>query len=217
MKSVTVLVVAVLSSTLLYSRGDCAVECDDSDEVLADVCYKLYKQVENALLADKGNIYRLRKAFFYAPNANPVLMKVVYNVSYSDNVTGDVQPSYCAIDTTANNDIILNKTRVTLGWTSSGVFTLFHPLTINFMQIQLPFVIMKVMFHILRITNPNDSGPEAKTLLWDGSYDLPTLYLNLHLTSLPCIPSEELFQSILSDLNSLVSCHRKYCNSCTSS
>ena len=206
MKIVTVLFVAIILSTSLYSSGECAVECDDSDEVLADVCYKLYEQVENALVADKGNIYRLRKAFFYAPNANPVLLKVVYNVSYSENVTGDAtQTSYCSSDTTANNDIMLNKTRIILGWTSSGVFILFHPLTINFMQMQLPFAIMKIMFSIFRITSPDDSGPEAETLLWDGGHDLPTLYINLHVTSLPCIPSEELFHSILNDLNSLVS------------
>ena len=48
---------------LLVSQG--LAVCDDSDEVLADVCYKLYQQVEDALLEDKGNIYRLRKAFFY--------------------------------------------------------------------------------------------------------------------------------------------------------
>ena len=209
MRIISFLFVAILSLT--YSRGECGVECDDSDEVLADVCYKLYEQVEHALVADKGNIYRLRKAFFYAPNANPVLLKVVYNVSYSENVTRDAtQTSYCSSDTTANNDIMLNKTRIILGWTSSGVFILFHPLTINFMQMQLPFAIMKILFSIFRISNPDGSGPEAETLLWDGSYDLPTLYINLHLTSLPCIPSEELFHSILSDINSLVSYNANY-------
>ena len=96
MKTATIFFVTLLSSTLLYSRGDCAIECDDSDEVLADVCYKIYEQIENALVADKGNVYRLQKAFFYAPYANPVLLKVVYNVSYSENVIGDAaqQASY---------------------------------------------------------------------------------------------------------------------------
>ena len=114
--------------------------CDDSDEVLADVCYKLFRQVEDALVQDKGNEYRLQKAFFYAPNANPVLMKVIYNVSFATNVTEDVQlqPNYCTSDT----DVIsVNTTRFVFGWTSSGVFTVFHPLTINFIQIQVPFAL----------------------------------------------------------------------------
>ena len=206
MKTATIFFVTLLSSTLLYCRGDCAIECDDSDEVLADVCYKIYEQIEDALLADKGNDYRLQKAFFYAPYANPVLMKVVYNVSYSENVTGDAMPpSYCVSNTTADTDeLMLNQTRIILGWTSSGVYTLLHPLTINFMQMQLPFAMMRIMFIIFRISNPNNNGPEAEALLWDGGYDLPTLYINLHFTYLPCIPSEQLFHSVLSDFNQLV-------------
>ena len=186
----------------LVSRG--LSICDDSDEVLADVCYKLFRQVEDALVQDKGNEYRLRKAFFYAPNANPVLMKVIYNVSFSENVTEDVQlqPNNCTNDT----DVIsINKTRFVFGWTSSGVFTVFHPLTINFMQIQVPFALMKIMYNLHKLNDPTKSGPEAQTFLWDGSYELPTLHINLHFTSLVCLPSVELFTSILSDFNSLVS------------
>ena len=179
--------------------------CDDSDEVLADVCYKLFRQVEDALVQDKGNKYRLRKAFFYAPNANPVLMKVIYNVSFSENVTEDVQlqPNYCTSDT----DVIsVNGTSFfEFGWTSSGVFTVFHPLTINFMQMQVPFALMKIMFNFFKLNEPTESGPEAQTFLWDGSYELPTLHINLHFTSLVCLPSVEHFTSILSDFNSLVS------------
>ena len=82
---------------------------------------------------------------------------------------------------------------------------MFHPLTVNFMQIQAPFVLMKVLFNIFKAIQPNESGPEAETFLWDGSYELPTLHINLHFASLPCIPSKEIFNSILSDFSSLVS------------
>ena len=198
----TAICLASLLVAALVSQG--LSICDDSDELLADVCYKLFRQVEDTFLQDKGNEYRLRKAFFYAPNANPVLMKVIYNVSISENVTDDVQlqPNYCTNDT----DVIsVNKTRFVFGWTSSGVFTVFHPLTINFMQIQLPFALMKIMFNLFKLNNPTESGPEAETFLWDGSYELPTLRINLHFTSLVCLPNVELFTSILSDFNSLVS------------
>ena len=179
--------------------------CDDSDEVLADVCYKLYKQIRDALLDDEGNLYRLRKAFFYSPNANPVLLKVLYNVSFAENVT-ELQPNYCTSEVNENNNIIsLNKTQLVFGWTSSGVFTVFHPLTINFMQIQVPFTLMRIMFFTFRRLDPTESGPEAETFLWDGSYELPTLHINLHFTSLPCIPSVRHFNSALMDFNSLVS------------
>ena len=190
---------------LFVSKGDST--CDGSDELLANICYNLYQQMEDALLDDKTNIYRLQKAFFYGPNANPVLIKVIYNISYSENVTEDAlrEPNYCTSDTNSSNQITVNETRqVILGWTSSGVFTVFHPLTLNFMQIQIPFVIMKVMFEIFKKIDPIESGPEAKTFLWDGGSELPTLHINLHITSLPCLPSAELFNSTLIDINALV-------------
>ena len=182
--------------------------CDDSDEVLADVCYRLYNQIRHTLLEDDGNFYRLRKAFFYSPNANPVLLKVIYNISFADNVTelAQGQLNYCTSTSEMENyTISLNHTQLIFGWTSSGVFTVFHPLTINFMQIQLPFALMRIMFSIFQNLDPTESGPEAKTFLWDGSYDLPTLHINLHFNSLPCIPSVGLFNSALMDFNSLVS------------
>ena len=189
--------------------------CDNptlQDPVTADICYRLDLQVENALLQDKGNLYRLRRAFFYAPNAHPVLLRVIYNLSYAENATQE--DAYCT-STNAGNKISLNKTNIVLGWTSSGVFTVFHPLTINFMQIQLPFVLMKIFYNIFNVINPEGSGPEADTFLWDGSYDLPTLHLNLHFTTLPCIPSTDTLNSVLVDFNSLVRKQNKSCSYCS--
>ena len=189
--------------------------CDNptlQDPVTADVCYRLDLQVENALLQDKGNLYRLRRAFFYAPNAHPVLLRVIYNLSYAENATQE--DAYCT-STNAGSKVSLNKTKIVLGWTSSGVFTVFHPLTINFMQIQVPFVLMKIFYNIFNVIHPEGSGPEADTFLWDGSYDLPTLHLNLHFTTLPCIPSTDTLNSVLVDFNSLIRKQNKSCSYCT--
>jgi hypothetical protein len=180
--------------------------CDNSaDEAIADACYKLDEQIEYTLLQDKGNLYRLRKAFFYAPNAHPVLLRVIYNVTFAVDATLQEQAGYCTNDTNIGNELSINKTEIVLGWTSSGVFTVFHPLTINCMQIQAPFVLMKMLFSIFNAIHPEGSGPEAATFLWDGGYDLPTLRLNLHFRNLTCIPSINMFYSVLSDFNSLVS------------
>ena len=54
MKSATFLLLISLVSLGLSIR-------DNSDEVHADVCYKLFRQLENALVPDKGNEYWLRK------------------------------------------------------------------------------------------------------------------------------------------------------------
>ena len=175
--------------------------CDNPKNVAtADACYKLDEQLQHALLQDKGNLYRLKKAFFYAPNAHPVLLRVIYNVTYAENAT--LRAAHCI---STGNELSINDTNITLGWTSTGVFTVFHPLTLNFMQIQVPFVLMTVFYHVFNAIHPEGSGPEADTFLWNGGYDLPTLRLNLHFTNLTCIPSEDLFNSVLNDFNSLVS------------
>ena len=44
-----------------------------------------------------------------------------------------------------------------------------------------------------------------ETFLWDGCYDLSSVLVNLHITSLPCIPSQELFNSTVEDLTMIVS------------
>ena len=180
--------------------------CDNStDEKITEACYKLDEQIEYALLQDKGNLYRLRKAFFYAPNAHPVLLKVIYKLSFAENATQ--QASHCTDDTPNADDDILSVSETILGWTSSGVFTVFHPLTLNFMQIQVPFVLMKIFYVVYTFFHPEGNGPEAATFLWDGApgSDFPTLRLNLHFTNLTCIPSTNMFISALSDFNSLVS------------
>jgi hypothetical protein len=184
--------------------------CDNSeDEIIADACYKLDEQIEYALVQDKGNLYRLRKAFFYAPNAHPVLLRVIYNVTFAVNATLQEQAGYCTNDTNlTGNELPINNTQpinIILGWTSTGVFTVFHPLTINFMQLQVPFVLMTVFYHVFNAIHPEGSGPEADSFLWKGGHHLPTLRLNLHFTNLTCNPSEDLFNSVLSDFNSLVS------------
>ena len=64
----------LLSSLLPQGHSVCDHDSADDYAAIADACYKLDEQVEYALLQDKGNLYRLRKAFFYAPNAHPVLL-----------------------------------------------------------------------------------------------------------------------------------------------
>ena len=188
----------LIASTLIAS---CLV-CDDPVEVTTGTCAKILKNLEKALLQDEGNSFRLRRAFFHSPAADPVLLKVVYNVTYAENITtafaGNKIQS-CSISA-VNSSIEFQQQNVTLGWTSTGVYTVFHPTVLNMMQTQLPFSILRVV-HIIM----HQRSPKADTFLWDGSYDLPTLHLNMHIASLPCIPSQDLFQLVLTDFNTLVS------------
>ena len=199
--SVSFMIFALVASIL----PGCSLNCDDPDDLTTGICGQLSKDLERALVNDEGNLFRIRRAFFHSPTASLVLLKVVYNVTYAENVTLDEIPvcSNRHLNSTMiglNHRLWLNQTSITLGWTSSGVYTIFHPAVLSVMQVQSPFALLRIMHRTL----PDQRGPEADTFLWDGSYNLPTLYLNLRVTSLTCLPSEEVFMSVLKDLNTMV-------------
>ena len=105
---------------ILGAQGqDKREDCDDSNEVLANVCYQFFKTMEQSLYNDGANLYRLRRAYFYAPNADPILLRVVYNITFLGNSSA---LSYCT-DPAAGSDPLAtgNRTTYTYGWTSSGV------------------------------------------------------------------------------------------------
>ena len=226
--------ISILILTSTFILGNCRL-CDDSSEVTTAVCARLSKDLERALLGDEGNLFRMRKAFFYSPTASPVLLKVVHNVTYGENftqsdevpccftsftheeITKEQNPQFCANATVMNstvdvttcmpneafncsNSIEFKQKTYTYGWTSTGVYVVFHPIVLRMMQAQTPIVALR----IVHITHTNQRSPEADTFLWDGSYELPTLHINLHITSLSCIPVEDLFISVLEDFNTLV-------------
>lgn len=183
-----------LAATVI--SGSC-LTCED--EV---VCTKLLKDLETALLQDETNLSQMRRVFFHSPTATPVLLRVVYNVTYSTNVTTAVAAndvSQCS-RSTVESTVDLTQRNITYGWTSSGVYTLFHPAVLIMMQAHTPFAILRIVQQTL-----GQRGPETDTFLWDGSYELPTLRLNMYIDSLSCTPSNHIFESALMDLNTLVS------------
>ena len=240
-KIVLRLTTALLSTFIII--GNCQLpKWDSICELPTDItCAQLSKDLERALLLDEGNLFRMRRAFFYSPTAALVLLKVVYNVSFKENTT--ISDKECGIylhkDNTSfeDNDTSLTNgstfsgygvdisnpseglenitdsanesnanllefkpMNITYGWTSSGVYTVFHPTVLNMMQAQIPLLALKIIHRTL-----DQRSPEADTFLWDGSYELPTLHLNMHVTSLSCIPDQDLFKSVLEDFNTLVS------------
>ena len=167
-----------------------SLSCDDPDDLKTGICGQLSKDLERALVNDEGNLFRIRRAFFHSPTASSVLLKVVYNVTYGDNFTmavglEEIPPCFNQLIQT-DSTIELNQTTKTLGRTSSGVYTMFHPAVLSVMQLQSPFAFLRV----IHTTLTHQRSPEADTFLWNGSYDLPTLYLNLHITSMICVLSK---------------------------
>ena len=187
----------LLTVGLLFSAGNCS--CEDTDDTqYSDVCHEIFQSLGNALIQDKGNFYRLRKAFFYAPDADPVLLRIEYNITFAENITEDVLP-YCINE---GNSSALNETNIIHGWTSRGLYQWIEPLFLNRMQLAIPFRLLR----LIREQSDVRRNPEMDAFLWDGSFDLPTLLINLNVTFLPCIPSKDIFTSTIEDLTTLVSC-----------
>ena len=189
----------IAMQVVISNGGDCI--CKDSDNWQnANICHEVFKELSTALNNDIGNLYRMKQAFFYAPSADPALIQVKYDISYGENITEDLL-LYCE-DVDNTSAIIINQTGINLGWTSRGVYYVVDPVLLNNMQMALPFAILRFINELLRSTY---GSPEVDTFLWDGSYELPTLRINLTITSLPCIPSEEVFNCTLKELNAYVS------------
>lgn len=157
-------------------------------------------------------MFRIRRTlkFFHSPTTSLVLIKVVYNITYGENTTmanAKEEIPHCSSPVVGSTEptIDFNQTNITYGWTSCGVYTMFHPTVLSMMQGHSPFALLRI-FHMTL----NQRSPEADTFLWDGSYELPTLHLNLHITSLACVPTRELFASVLMDLNKLVRVYSSY-------
>ena len=94
-----------------------------------------------------------------------------------------------------------NYTTLTYGWTSSGTF---NPSLLNWMQVQLPLGLLRQIRY--QFYDSIETGPQADAFLWDGSYDLPTLHINIHIYRLPTsLPSDQLYDAVLQDIPALVS------------
>ena len=162
------------------------------------VCYEILQSLQNALVQDKSNLYRSRKAFFHAPNVDLALLKVKYNITFAENITEDMLPNCTNKD---NSSVTFNQMKIIHGWTSKGLYLWIEPLLLNHIQMMLPFTILCYIHQ----QGYFKSNLEMDAFLWGGDYDLPTIHVNLNIISLPCIQSEEIFNSTVKDLTTFVS------------
>ena len=199
----------------LVSMVHCSCE-DIDDPQYPSLCHEILQSLQQALINDKGNLYRSRKAFFYAANADPILLRVEYNITFADNITEDMLPYCITGNSTVETAIPSNQTSVIRGWTSTGLYLLIEPLVLSYAQMTLPLAVLRLVHGVRLRKKLKRSNPEVNTFLWNGSNDLPTLLINLHVTSLPCIPSEEIFNSTIDDLTAHVSNqHGMQCQGCS--
>ena len=205
------LLINLLVAGVLFSTGNCdSCKGNGSCEYLpSDIRHKLFQSLENALIQDEANLYRSRKVFFYGPNADPVLLRVEYSVTFGENITDDVLP-YCTCTTNVSDEnpaLNLNQSDIIRGWTSRGLYQWIEPLTLSRIQMALPFFILRLIHLWQKDKGLVSCNPEMASFLWDGSqsHPLDNLCINLHITSLPCIPSENIFNSTVEELTTFVS------------
>ena len=85
-RSVNVILFFIIVTTGLVTEGVCLF-CDDPNDLSIGTCAQLSKDLERALVQDEGNLFRLKRMFLYSPTAAPVLLKVLYNVTFAENFT----------------------------------------------------------------------------------------------------------------------------------
>ena len=113
---VVLLLIAVQTDS---SEGNSCICKNPGDWENVKTCYEMYKELSRALTNDRGNLYRMKQAFFYAPSADPVLIKVKYNISYSENVTED-QLLYCDNELNELIAMMQNQTDTGIDWIMRG-------------------------------------------------------------------------------------------------
>ena len=136
-------------------------ECNSKlDNRESNICYDLYKALETALVDEKGNLYRLRRAFLYS---SVVFLEVNYDITYalSENVTYE----HCESGNSTSVVNITNAQEFNFGWTSSGVYKVLHPAFVSLMQLQLPFSILR-LFHLLAASKTREPEVDTFSVGW---------------------------------------------------
>lgn len=171
----------------INSSADCT--CDVSADV--EICETLFRLLENALLRNGSNLFKLRNLLHTDP---PELVNVTYHLEFRNtssiecevdqdesgvsgssscydqlpNAAKKLPNCSCAQNFSSQPFDISTKT-VTLryGWTTIGVYTFIHPAALNLLQIQLPFIFM------------TDFVIGKFPFLWNGYNQLPSINLYL--------------------------------------
>ncbi len=169
-------------------------QCDRSSPRPVAVCLALYQAMEAALYTNVENLYLLLNTFYPDNQPRPVLINVTYEVSF-DSVPETPCPG------TGGNETLFNTTgtqNINYGWSSTSVYTVFHPALLNRMQIQLSIAMIKW------IVSTVESSGSTRAFLWDGVGSLQSLSLDVSVPNFFCTPSEEQVDNVLTKVNTKV-------------
>ena len=169
--------------------------CENHVSANSALCSELFQAFQAALVKSDTNLFNLRKIFFPSSGATPILVNISYEIDFS-NIT-DIP---CTNDT--NNAINASETfHKNYGWSSTVMYTVFHPATINRLQPQLFYEIMKFF-------ESSNSGDTQAAFYWEGVGPYLTLELSMYVPRLSCSPSSEQVSNSLKDMTAVV-CYYK--------
>ena len=153
------------------------------------ICNELFQVFQASIVTNTANLYNLRKIFFPSKRPPPTLLNVSYELKFETEV--QIPCDFDSNDTVNSSDILYKN----LGWTSQSIYTVFHPATLNRFQPQFFYEMMIQL----------ESSNSEAALPWQGTDQLLTLHLFLHLKKLSCLPTRTQIYETLQDLTSVVS------------
>ena len=194
-------VILVLLGSL--QLGSCHL-CQDYESTDSDTCLMLFQRFKDALLSNDLNLYNLRKTFTPVSRPDPILVNVSYALSF-----GPVPKTPCP--GTEIGSELFNSPVLNYGWTSTPLYSYFHPAQLNRMQPQLFFLFIKYL-ESFRVTLNYGTPKEVSTALtWNGKGPIATAKLSLHIDQLPCSPAYKDVYNTLWDITALVSVVAVFC------
>ena len=188
------LLVPVIGILLLVNCNSAQIYvCGSHVSAKTPLCSELFQAFQAALTKSETNLFNLRNIFFPPSEASPVLLNISYVIDF-----GNITDISCTNDT--NNTIYGFETFYkNYGWTSVVIYTIFHPATINRLQPQLFYWIMKKL-------EPGSSKGARTAFNWEGISDsFLTLELSMYIPSLSCSPSKKQVENTLKGMTSVVS------------
>ena len=163
-------------------------------------CLTLFEAFLDGIFRQRDNLFRLDFVFNPASRISPVLVRAVYNIKLTgiDDCTEDF------------------TRKVVLGWTSQSLYRYFHAAVINQVRLQLPYVILQMLEHIL------EEEPFVDDYLWIGSdkLKLPEVHLSINVNfsdgryTLSECPSNENIQKALGEITHWVRINLRMSCSC---
>ena len=174
------------------SAQEDTITCEDGMTTDSRVCNELFQVFQASIVTDTANLYNLRKLFFPSTTPPSTLLNVSYELAFENGV--QIPCDFDSNDTVNSSDILYEN----LGWTSQSIYTVFHPATLNRFQPQFFYEMMIKL----------ESSHLESALPWEGTDQLLTLNLCLHVKELSCLPSHTQIYETLKDLTSLVSYYK---------